>query len=274
VAEPRRDEAPAFPAPVRGEGYARWTWSLFRGSCATLAPVFVGGVVLVRLIHLGVILLLTETLDAADTVGALAVSLAAGVLLATVAGSILSGLASFVFLGRLGGAPANASAGWARLRPKLGHVVVGALYVAMPLLALLLFLGPVVQYVLLPAVLGPPVLAGAIVWEHRDFRGAATRTKNLLAGSWGRVISTLVLVALGAAVVQIVFLALVTQVLPREGSLASSLWMLVFEVLTTGTVWLLTAAASSVAYLELRARFEDLDREALAAEAGALPAAG
>lgn len=267
------DPRPVFPAPVRTSGYVSWAWRLFREAFPTLAPVFVGGVVLVRLIHFGVILLLTEVLDAADTVGALAVSLAAGVVLATVAGSILGGLASFVFLRGLAGSEASASAGLARLRPKLGHVVVAALYVSMPLLALLLFLGPVVQYVLLPAALGPPVVVAVIVWEHLDFRHAATRAKNLLAGSWGRVVSTLLLVALGGALLQIVLLTLVTQLLPAEG-LGSSLWMLVSEVLTTGPIWLLTAAAATVAYLDLRARFEELDREELVEEADALAAAG
>lgn len=267
------DPEHVFPAPVRAAGYARWTWRLFRETFPTLAPVFVGGVVLVRLVHFGVILFLTEVLDAGDTAGALAVSLATGVVLATVVGSGLGGLASFVLLRRLAGSAATASAGLARLRPKLGHVVAGALYVSMPLLALLLFLGPVVQYVLLPAALGPPVLVAAIVWEHLDFRDAAVRAKNLLAGSWGRVISTLLMVALGAALLQIVLLTLVTQLLPDDG-LASSLWMLVSEVMTTGPIWLFASAAATVAYAELRARFEELDRDELVEEAGALAAAG
>lgn len=263
-----------FPAPVRTAGYARWTWRLFRAGFASLAPVFVGAVILVRLIHFGVILFLSEVLDARHTVGALAVSLAAGVLLATVAGSLLSGLASFVFIRRLSGAPANGSGGWARLRPRLGHVVVSALYVSMPLLALLLFLGPVVHYVLLPAVLGPPILVQAIVWEHRDFREAASRAKNLLGGSWGRVISTLLMVALGGALLQVVLLTAETRLLSGPGNLASWLWILVFEVLTSGTIWLLTAAASTVAYLELRSRFEELDRDELTIESQALAPTG
>ncbi len=269
--DPETAPSRAFPSPVGVEGYLAWTWRLFRHTFARLAMVFIGGVALVTIVHLAVIVFLTEVVDAEGTVEGLAVSLAARIILATVAGSVLAGIASVVFVGELCGTRVSSGHGWRRLKPRFGHVVVAALYVSMPLLTLLLFLGPVVRYVLLPALLGPPVLVHAIVWEQKEFREAAVRAKNLLAGNWGRVVSTLLLLALGAALLQIMIFALAAEVLPAGGGLELPGSLLV-DVLVTGPVWLFTAAASTVAYLDLRARSEELDADGLAAEAESLAA--
>jgi hypothetical protein len=154
------------------------------------------------------------------------------------------------------------------VKPRFGHVVVSALYVAMPLLVLVLFLGQITHFVLLPALLGPPVVVQAIVWEQLAFRDAATRAKNMMAGSWGRVLSALLVLALGPALVQIFVLPLVGELLPdaRDTDLAGSLWATIVIAVTSAPVWLFTAAAGTVAYLDLRARFEELDEAGLAAE--------
>lgn len=261
----------SFPAPVRIDGYFAWTWRLFRASFLRLAPVFLGGAVLAGLLYVGVVVFMIAILDVGAGVEALAVAFAAQVLLATVFGTLLAAVAAPVWVEQLTGTATGADEGWRRVRPRLGHVVVSGLYVAMPLLTLVLFLGQITQFVLLPAVLGPPVLVHAIVWERMDFRDAATRAKNLLSGHWGRVVSALLVLALGPALVQIVSLPLFGQLLPdaQAADLAGSLWATLLIAVTSAPVWLFTAAAGTVAYLDLRARFEELDREALAAETGA-----
>lgn len=258
-----------FPSAVRIDGYFAWTWRLFRACFWRLATVFVAGVTMASLLHLGIVLFMLEVLNTGETVESLAISLAAQVTLSAVAGTLLTAVAAPVYLHELAGRRAGADSGWRRLRPNLGYVVVSALYVAMPLLMLVLFLGPIIQVLLLAAVLGPPVLVHAIVWEGRDFRDGATRAKNLLAGSWGRVASALLVLAVGPALVQILVLTGLTQVLPElDGDrLSDSLWATLAIAVTTAPVWLFTAAAGTVAYLDLRARFEDLDHPDLVAEA-------
>lgn len=274
MGDPIPDRSGAFPAPVRLDGYFAWTWRSVRACSGRLLTLYVAGVAAALLLHFGVVVFMLEVLEVGETVEALAVSFAAQVTLSTVIGSLLAAIAATVFVEHLAGRRAGADAGWRRLRPKLGHVVVASLYVAMPLLMLVLFLGQITQFVLLPAVLGPPVLVHAIVWERLDFREAATRTKNLLAGSWGRVLSALLVLAVGPALVQLVGLALLGEVLPdfSSGDLAGSLWAAVAIAATTAPVWLFTAAAGTVAYLDLRSRFEELDDVALAGEAEAVPA--
>lgn len=264
-------QGPGFPAPIRIDGYFAWTWRLFRSCFWRLATIFVAGVVVASVVHLGIVILMLEVFHTGQTVQALAVSFAAQVTLSAVAGTLLAAVAAPVFVGEVAGRRTGADEGWRRLRPNLGYVVVSALYVAMPLLMLVLFLGQIIQVLLLPAVLGPPVLVHAIVWEGRDFRDGATHAKNLFTGSWGRVISALLVLAIGPALLQIVTLTAFGELVPGlDGDrLADSIWATLAIAVTTAPVWLFTAAAGTVAYLDLRARFEELDHAGLAAEADA-----
>ena len=274
MTEPIPEQSPPFPAPVRIDGYFAWSWRLFRTCSLRLATVFVAGVAVAALLHLGIVILMLEVLDTGRTVQALAVSFAAQVTLSAVAGTLLAGVAAPVLIEQLSGRRIGADAGWRRMRPNLGYIVVSALYVAMPLLMLVLFLGQIIQVLLLPAILGPPILVHAIVWEGKDFRDAATRAKNLLTGHWGRVVSALLVLAIGPALVQIVALTSLGELLPGlDGEqLADSLWATLAVAVTTAPVWLFTTAAGTVAYLDLRARFEELDHDALVAEAKAVGA--
>lgn len=267
---PAPERAPSFPAPVRIDGYFAWTWRLFRACFLRLAPLYLGGAALAGLLYVGIVVFMVAGLDAAASVEALAVAFAAQVMLSTVFGTLLAAIAAPVFVEQLAGTRIGSDEGWRRVRPRFGHVVVAALYVAMPLLTLVLFLGQITQFVLLPALLGPPILVQAVVWERLVFRDAATRAKNLLSGHWGRVISALLLLALGPALLQIVVLPLVGQLLPEsaDADLAGSLWATLVIAVTSAPVWLFTSAAGTVAYLDLRARFEELDHAELTAEAG------
>ena len=266
----------AFPAPLRIGGYLRWTVHLFRATFLRLVFVFVGGVAFLRLLQFLVGVAVGTVTVSDESVGAAAFLLAATVVISPVVGAILVALATPVFAGELAGIRVGSTEAWQRIRPKLGHVAVGGLYVAIPILALLLFFGGIVRIVVLPAFLGPPILVHAIAWERKDFREAMTRTMNLLAGHWGRVLSALLLFALGAALMQLAVrgLAALPQADADFDDWVVFLPALLVEVLTSGIVWLFTAAAATVAYLDLRARFEDLGPEGLEAEAEALSPAG
>ncbi|MDQ3982039.1 MAG: hypothetical protein M3271_05095, partial [Actinomycetota bacterium] len=177
------------------------------------------------------------------------------------------------FIAQLCGRAGTSGEAWRRLRPRFADVVVAALYVSMPLVLLLFLFGPsleiLLEVMILPALLGPPVLVHVIAWERTAFRDAATRAKNLLAGQWGRVLSALLLLTVGAALAQILLVTLIAQLLPWDAPDEAFEYALalVLEVATTGMVWLFASAAATAAYLDLRARFEDLDRDGLTAEA-------
>ena len=270
-----------LPAPLTIGGYAGWTWQLFRASYARFILVYMGGVAFVRTVHFLLVVAVAElTSGRSGDVATLATSLASGITLAAVAGSVLAALAGFSFAAHVCDRTVRPGEAWRHVRSLLSQVVVAALYVSMPLVLLLFVVGPSVEILLtvmiLPALLGPPVLVHSIAWEGKGFRDAATRAKNLLAGSWGRVLSALILLSLGAALVQILVLTMIGGLVgggspdePVEYALA-----LVLEVATTGTVWLFTSAAATVAYLDLRARFEGLDPAGLASEADALTPVG
>lgn len=263
------EEDAGFPAPIRIDGYFAWTWRLFRACFLRLAPVFAAGLVLTSLAYYYAIVLVFEVVDVRRTINMRALAFAAEVMLSTIMGTVLVAIAATVFVQHLSGRGTGTDEGWRRLKPRFGHVVVSAIYVAMPLLILVLFLQLITQLLLLPALLGPPVLVHAIVWEQLDFRGAATRAKCLLSGHWGRVGSALLVLALGAVLVEITVLALLTAALPdlNEPGLVGSLWTSLIAAIFTAPVWLFTAAAGTVAYLDLRARFEELDHAGLVAEA-------
>lgn len=260
----------SFPAPVRIDGYFRWAWRLFRACFLSLGSIYVAGVVLTALAYYGVVrVFMIEILEVRPTIQVRAVAYATEITLLAVTGTVLAAIAATVFIERLAGRPTGSDAGWRRFRPKAGHVVVSALYVAMPLLVLVLFL-PIGRIVLLPAVLGPPVLVHAIVWEGLPFRDAATRAKNLLTGHWSRVASALLVITSGSALVLILVLALLSLVLPDLDAtgLVGSPWPSIVAGAVSAPIWLFVAAAGTVAYLDLRARFEELDHAGLAAEAG------
>lgn len=263
------DEISPFPAPVRLDGYIGWAWRLFRSCFWRLIGLFMGGLVLAALLDMGVVYLIVEVFDGEGTVEGYATSLAARIVFWTVFGTFLAAVGSVVFLHQVAGRRVGADSGWRRTRPRFGHVVVSALYVSMPLLMLVLFLGPIAQYFLLPALLGPPVLVHALVWEQLSFRDAAVRAKNLLSGHWLRVTGAIFVLTLGAALLQNLVLVLVSTLLPeiQDLDLADSIWSIVTLVVTSAVVWVFTAAAGTVAYLELRARFEELDGGGLEAEA-------
>lgn len=245
---------------------------MFRACFARLFTVFVGGIALAALGYFAVVSAIAELLDMRETVVGLALSLSAQVLLLTVVGTLLTAIAATVFVEHAAGRKVGADRGWRRLKPNLGNVVVAGLYVAMPLLMAVLFLGRTAQFFFLPLALGPPVLVHAIAWEGWSFRDASTRAKNLLSGSWLRVIGALLMLVLGALLVQLVAGGLAAAVLPpvRGGDVSAALITTVALVLTTAPVWLFAAAAGTVAYLDLRARFEELDATALRAEAESL----
>ncbi len=268
-------EAPSFPAPLRIDGYFAWTWRLFRATFPRLVTVFLGGVLAAAMVDYGLFRFMVGVLDVRPTIEMRALTFAVEVMLLTVAGTLLAGVAAPVFLAQLGGRRTGGDTGWRRMRPMFGHVVVSALYLAMPLLLLVLFLGGLTRILLVPAVLGPPVLVHAIVWEHLAFRDAALRAKNLLSGHWGRVVSALLVLTVGAALVQIVVLIVLSLSIPglRDESFVGSPWATMIAAAVTAPVWLFTSAAGTVAYADLRARADELDPETLRSEAEALAAA-
>lgn len=252
------------------DGYFAWTWRLFRACFARLAPVYLGAAALWGFVYVALVVFVIAEL-VQERLEARALAFAALIMLAIVIGTLLAAIAVPVFIEQLTGTRVGSDEGWRRVKPVLGHVIVSALYVAMPMLLIGLFIPDLTQLFLLPAVLGPPVVVQAIVWERLRFRDAGPRAKNLFSGHWGRVLSALLVLSLGPVLVQLAVLPLIGTFFPdsADGDLATSVWASLVIALTSAPVWLFTAAAGTTAYLDLRARFEELDHAALATEARA-----
>ena len=258
-----------LPGPLRIGGYFRWAGKLTAGSIRSLFLPFVAGLLVIRVLHFTGVVIATAGAGNGSRFVSLTLFLVFGVVLTLILGCLLAGIASVVFVHRLTGTPSGARAGWnERMRPKLGNLVAGALYGSIPVMALLLLFGPfggLVQVAVIPMLLGPPIFVQAVCWEGHEFRAAGARAKNLLAGHTLRVVVYMLLIALCAALVQIVVLSLVLPLLVELGGqeFARSAGAIAVDILTTSLVWMFVAAASTVAYLDLRSRSEESDTTAL-----------
>ena len=258
-----------LPGPLRIGGYFRWAWKLTAGSIRSLFLPFVAGLLVIRVLHFTGVVIAAAGAGNGSRFVSLTLFLVFGVVLTLVLGCLLAGVASVVFVRRLTDTTSGARAAWnERVRPKLGNLVAGALYASIPVMALLLLFGPfggLVQVAVIPMLLGPPIFVQAVCWEGHEFRAAGARAKNLLAGHSLRVVAYMLLIALCAALVQIVVLSLVLPLLVELGGaeFARSAGAIAVDILTTSLVWMFVAAASTVAFLELRSRSEEPDATAL-----------
>ncbi len=152
------------------------------------------------------------------------------------------------------------------------HVVAAGLLVSIVALAAILLLGPLASLVVIPLLVGPPVLVQVIVWEGLPFQEALRRTRILVRDHWSRVFLYLFTIALAVGVAQMVVTGVLGSLLVefvRSRTTASVLVVSVANSVVAALALAYMAAASVVAYLDLRFRAEGISAERLRAEASA-----
>lgn len=111
------------------------------------------------------------------------------------------------------------------------------------------------------AVVGPPLIAQAIVLEYRPFRDALRHVRTLAAGRWARLCLILLGTALAMLIAQVLLWIAVTRPLvdADDGTVRVVLTVFGYVVRVLSAAFL--CSLSFVLYLDLRARAEELTDE-------------
>lgn len=118
-------------------------------------------------------------------------------------------------------------------------------------------LGPALAY----AVLGPPILVHVIMLERATFQEAFPRSRELLAGQWGRATIYLAGWATLLWVIESTVAFGISEALDSMSDDGLAVFLAAFSAVTR-SFWLpLLAGAMFVMYLDLRVRLEQLDVE-------------
>lgn len=128
---------------------------------------------------------------------------------------------------------------------------------------------PLIQIVFSYWFLGPPILVTVVLLQTRRFAGASKRFSELMQGEWLRIPMYLLTFAIGAAMLQIVATGLALVGVAQGAENLDDITVLAgVAVLAAGTILRCIvlpylSAVWLVAYFDLRARKDNLDRKAL-----------
>ncbi len=193
------------------------------------------------------------------------------IVLVALAGSFALHCATVILADGVSGRATSPGAAARSLRGQFRDLVSAGLLVGMlSIAALFLPFGPLGSMVLVPMLLGPPVLAHVLAVEAKSFPEAVARARMLLGGNWGRVLITLLNIAFVLGILQLVLLSFSVALLAEAGGLAVLLLTFI-QTLIAAIALPYLASAAFVTYLDLRVRNEDLDWAGLAAERAIAP---
>jgi small-conductance mechanosensitive channel len=194
--------------------------------------------------------------------GGLVLYLAFVVVIPALVGSFIVGIGAVAVSDRIATGAASIRRSF-RAVPVVPAAMSGLLS-ALLLIVMLFLTGPVLAtLMLLPALLGPPVVIQVVALEGLSFSAARTRALELTKGNWGRIPLYLLSISTGIGLLQ--YIVLGTVVASLDGT--ALLWT------AAATQWVMSSAllpfaaiASLVIYLDLRARKDGLDHETFSAE--------
>lgn len=252
-----------LPAELRFGGVVAASWRLYLGHASALIRLYLAIFFPLASIRVGVQVMLALTTSA---IAAQVVLTLTSIVLVALAGSFGLHCATAVLADGVAGRATSPSAAARSLRPQSKDLVSAGLLVSMlSIAALFLPFGPLGSIVIVPMLLGPPILAHVIVVETKPFPEAVARARVLLGGHWGRALITLLNVAFILGILQLVLLSLSAAALAGAGGIGLVVLTLI-QTLIAALALPYLAAAGFVLYLDLRVRNEDLGWARLAAE--------
>jgi hypothetical protein len=236
------------PRPLPFSEILRASLKLYLSKPLTLVLICLGLFVLALGMAAGLDALFDDVRDPLFIV----VSLLSRILFTCIASFVVAALTA-ILAGVVAGTPASSDDVRAVLRASTREIVLAGLLSCA--LLILLDLLQLTQFLLL-AVLGPPFVIHAIALEGLPFRGALRRTRELLAGEWGRVLLSLMAVAL--VLVLAMFLLGMLVSLPASLLSESALDVVIAGYLTLAPSLTMPffAAAALVLYQDVVARKE------------------
>jgi len=256
-------EAFGLPAELRFSGVVAASWRLYRSHLRALIRLYIAIFLPLAFVRVGIQVLLRLT---ASTLAAQVILTLSSIVLVAFAGSFALHCATVILADGVSGRAISAGTAAGSLRGRSGDLVSAGLLVGMlSIAALFLPFGPLGSMVVVPMLLGPPVLAHVIAGEAKSFPEAVVRSRMLLKGNWGRVLFTLLNVAFAPGILQLVVLSVSVAMLADAGGLALLVLTLI-QTLIAAIALPYLAATAFVAYLDLRVRNEGLDWAGLAAE--------
>ncbi|MBA2272708.1 MAG: hypothetical protein H0W21_02225 [Actinobacteria bacterium] len=256
-------DAYGLPAELRFSGIVAASWRLYRSHFGALLRLYLAIFLPLAFLRVGIQVLLSVT---ASALAAQVVLTLSSMALVALAGSFALQCATVILADGVSGRSTSPGAAARSLRNQVRDLVSAGLLVGMlSIAALFLPFGPLGSMVIVPMLLGPPILAHVIAVEVKSFPEAVARARMLLGGNWGRGLVTLLNVAFVLGILQLVLLSFSVALLADAGGLA--LLVLTFiQTLIAALALPYLAATTFVTYLDLRVRNEDLAWEGLAAE--------
>jgi hypothetical protein len=258
-----RGAAPEIPAPVGFSSLLTTSWWIFRGHFGTLFKLMLSVVALdwlVRLISLAI---------ADSDSQSLAVTFVAllPLVLRVTLGGLAMAVASTFIADSLAGESASLRRALRSCRPLMKELVAAAMFGA--LLGMLFVFGLQGIGLLLQTLFyGPPLIAQVIALEAKSFQAATPRVREMGRGQLGRLLGYLLAVTLGTGLILVLLPLIIASSSEALGE-AGQLGVYVLVSVTLGAAALaFFSAVSTVAYFDLRARFEDYGPKELKAERG------
>lgn len=142
-----------------------------------------------------------------------------------------------------------------RLKPALATGLLSA-FIASALL-LVPFLGLLLSFLLMPLVLGPPIVGQVIAVEGLSLREALKRARGLTAGMTGRVSLYLLNVGVGLGILSVLLVGGAMSLARTAGDLPRVLITSIYQAAVLGIIVGFLATVEYVVFTKLRARAVD-----------------
>jgi hypothetical protein len=208
------------------------------------------------------------SVGATDTSLSTSVTLALLTVLPIVVGGVVVAIGTVLVTDRLVGIATSATDAFRKIRPHLSALFVAGLASSLLSILLQLVLPPFAFFVH-PLLYGPAIVVQVIALEGADLKVAMARAGELSRGEKLRVFANLFAVSLGVSIVTLLVPGLAGAALNSISIdvVARTAGTLV-QILVTAALVPVVGVAMVVAYLDLRARKENLDPAELATERG------
>nr|MBA3349038.1 hypothetical protein [Actinomycetota bacterium] len=207
-----------LPAELRFAGIVTASWRLYRAHLPALIRLYFAIFLPLAFVRVVIQVLLRLT---ASALAAQVILTLASIVLVALAGSFALHCATVILADAVGKRATSPTSAARSLRGQLRDLASAGLLVSMlSIAALFLPFGPLGSIVIVPMILGPPILAHIIVVEAKSLPEAVVRARMLLGGNWGRVLVTLLNLAFVLGILQLVLLSFSVALLAGTGGFA------------------------------------------------------
>jgi hypothetical protein len=254
-------DAPDIPGPVGFSDLLRASWRIF----TALQSRLFGLMLLIALVELGTTIGARVIVgDEPDSFGIALFGLAP-LTLQIVLSSLAIGWGASVVADWLAGEPASTRDALRDSRPLMKELLAAALMATLAALFATLIMQAAALFIF-ALFFGPPIIAQIITLEAKPLSVAIPRWRQMGKGQMGRVFSYLLSVALGLGLLQALLPLLIASTAGPLGDAGQLTVYIASSGLIAAVELTFFAVVTTVAYFDLRARFEEYGPNELRAE--------